>query len=487
MRRALYTLLIALCAPAAWAGPFGSAVVNYNPGPGFFSYTGSPYTIADKCLGAPLSGVELYEPALGHPASTLQDPCNATVITLGDRRKATGRGTVTIGFDSPVTDNPRNPYGLDFIVFSNAQFIGGMADQRWQEPAFVEISPDGANWYLIKTNKWPSELVKSRVVDNVFIPGDTGTSSTILRGYAECTPTLDLPQYGGYPVFSANRTPEELFTVPDRPSLPTAYGALDLDLVTGGGDAFDIADAVLELQTDPGVPVLANGQTIPAGISSFNYIRLTDAVEGDSEPGLGEISAEIEAVAAVRPAITLGESKKLPEGGYALVTEAVVTAVFPTCFFVESPDRSSALRVEWNSWANIARSTWRTITPGDKLTLTGHISRANGRFTLPDPMFTVTSEANDLPAPLGMPLKSLASNLAYGLRVRTWGRVTDAGDGSYCIISDGSQSARVVSEDYSISVDQGSFITLTGICDRDEDGTTQIRLPDPSDISTPEQ
>lgn len=435
---------LALCAGVAAANPFASSVVSYDPGPGQF--VGNPmYNDPSKCLGAP-------------KGLAVSIPDNSSIVTLGDG------GSVTLAFAGPVHDNPRNPYGLDFIVFSNAQFVGGNPGFRWQELAFVEISQNGADWYLILPSILPSQL-RGGI--------DTGNSYTPVCGYAEYTPTMGLPQVVN-PGAGISRTAEELYTVPDRPSIPGDESSIAFDYVSGGGDAMDIAWAVA--QVSPGVPAFdGSGNPIPANIGWFRYIRITDALVGDKLSNEGEISAEIDAVSEVRQAMTIGEARSLAEGGYALITEAVVTTAFEGEFFVQAPDRSAALKL---------RSRW-PVQPGDMVTATGHLSRLGGRFILPDAMFTATSSENPLPAPLGMPLRSLGADLAYGLRVRTWGEVTDEGDGSYCVITDGASSAKVVCDQF-FYVPAGSYLAVTGVCDREE-GSEQaiVRVSDPyADVTT---
>ena len=69
---------------------------------------------------------------------------------------------VTIEFDHKVVDDPKNPWGLDFIVFGNALLVGTKKDYyeetsdpgNWEytgslsdEKALVEVSADGKTWF----------------------------------------------------------------------------------------------------------------------------------------------------------------------------------------------------------------------------------------------------------------------------------------------------------------------------------------------------
>ncbi len=107
------------------------------PGP---DWSGSDYKDSSLALGAPVGGY-------------VTEPTNTSLVTLGDG------GNIVLRFNDPVTNDPRHPYGLDFIVFSNAQ-VQEKADGfvRWQELAFVEISQDGSTWYLIKPSIYPANL-----------------------------------------------------------------------------------------------------------------------------------------------------------------------------------------------------------------------------------------------------------------------------------------------------------------------------------------
>lgn len=436
----LVLIASALCASGASAYWFADHVVSYNPGPGYW-VTLPQFNDPARCLGAPRG---LY----------VDEPDNTSLASLGDG------GSITLAFSEDVVDDPANPYGLDFIVFGNAMFVGGNPYYRFQELAYVEISQNGSDWYLILPSILPADLVGGV---------DTGQSSTIVGGYAEYTPTVGLPQDLILPSFPVSRAPEELYAVPERPSVPGDPSTIGFDYVSGGGDAFDIARAVV--QVSPGVPAVdQNGAFVPANVDRFRFVRITDAVVGDSIPGLYEISAEIDAVARVKPAVTIGEAARLNSGEHVLFVGAVVTAVFDDAFFIQSQDRSAAARV----------ASDRPVEPGDVLTMTGYTSVSDSGFALLEPMFTVTAKLS-VPSPLGTPVRSLGSGLAYGLLVRTWGRVVDAGDGYLITISDGEHSAGAVSPD-GIFVPEGSYVAVTGICDREVNGKPLIRVVEYSHI-----
>jgi hypothetical protein len=103
-----------------------------------------------------------------------------------------------------------------------------------------------------------------------------------IYGYAEYMPTLVVGDLNGDDTVDDPDYPMVTFyTTPDDPR------STGVTAGSGGGDAFDIAWAVA-----------ADGR--PADLQSFDFIRLTTASHV-VHPVLGEISAEIDAVADVAP------------------------------------------------------------------------------------------------------------------------------------------------------------------------------------------
>jgi len=381
------------------ASPFASVVYEYVPGPG--QWVNNPkFNDPLKVLGAPQGG-------------TVSSPCNESLVTLGDG------GHIVVGFDHPIWDDPRNPHGLDFIVFGNPAWVGGDPTFRWQEPAFVEISMDkngnglpDDEWYLVLPNKVPGALVGSPA-ENC----DTGYSSTVLRNYAEYTPTLALPP---------GKTAEEFYTFPDRQSFEGDPSSLLIDEGSGGGDAFDIADAVVE--TSPGVPA----QPIThANIPCFHFMRITDALIGDSAGILGEISAEIDAVSCVSSltgTTPIGAAKKQSPGSVVALAGKVVSAVFAGDIFIQEEDRSCGIRVR----------TSAAVEEGDRVAVIGTLADENDEVFLDNARVYVMASGTP-PKPLATVGHSLHGTglSTAGLLVTVWGTVTLSGD-DYFFVNDGS-------------------------------------------------
>lgn len=296
-----------LISTAASGSDFAVAVVSYAPAPGQF-VNNAAYNDPGRALGPPAAG------------GTLTGD-NTKVVTLGGFG-----GSIVLAFDHPVLDDPCNPFGLDFIVFGNAFWVGGNANRRWAEAAVVEVCRDAnANglpddpWFVIpgshnavttESQPWDNDSGTSTppanlawypagapasfvtvafalpaLFDTLVLQNPNGLSATIegVHGYADCSPTLILGDLNAdNAVDDPAMTAEEFYTSPDSPF------SVGVTAASGGGDAFDIAWAI-----DPTTAA-------PAGIAAFDFLRITNAVNYIAGP-IGEISPEISAAADVRP------------------------------------------------------------------------------------------------------------------------------------------------------------------------------------------
>lgn len=296
--------------------PFATAVLDYSPAPGQF-VNNPAFNDPLRALGAPVG------------AGTVS-PDNTSAVSLGGFG-----GSIMLAFDHLVLDDPRNPLGLDFIVFGNAFWPDGTPTRRWGEAAIIEISLDvNGNgiaddpWFVIpgshlnappgpmQSQEWdnnngtptppaniawypagaPSPMTTSAyrlpaVFETFTLVNQSGSAETYF-GYGDLSPTLLLGDMSGAsggvgdnrlddPEDDPSLAPELFYTVPDDPM------TVGIDPGSGGGDAFDIAWVV-----DP-----ISGA--PANLPGFHFIRITNGVNAVIGP-LGEVSAEIDAVADVR-------------------------------------------------------------------------------------------------------------------------------------------------------------------------------------------
>jgi len=327
VRRRIAPVAAALAAslliqPAAGAGDFASVVLAYAPAPGQF-VNAPAFNDPSRALGPPTGGGSA-------------SPDNSGLVTLGGFG-----GSITLAFDHPVLDDPRNAMGLDCIVFGNAFWPSGDPTARAAEAGVIEIALDANGngiaddaWYLIpgshlappvarQDETWdddpatptPPAVVSwfpagatspmttaafrlPAVFESAFLISE-GAPAETFAGYADLSPTLilgDMTGADGSPGDNSLADPEDdpaidpsvFYTTPDDPL------TVGIDPGSGGGDAFDIAWAV-----EP-----ATGA--PANLPGFHFIRISTGVHAIAGP-LGEVSTEIDAVADVRPAVALPE------------------------------------------------------------------------------------------------------------------------------------------------------------------------------------
>ncbi len=178
-------------------------------------------------------------------------------------------GYMTFAFDTPIVNDPNNPYGIDFIVYGN-----GFGNS---EPGNVLVSQDGVTWYTLAgsmhyelTTDWnkSAKLINGSTVQAVQIATDES-------GTANVSPLL--PIYGymdNYPC-SENANAEGSYDVTAVPGNPYDKRVERNSII---GDGFDLTWAVD-----------ANGK--PVELDGIAYIRVQNAV--DLTTGFGTTSPEM--------------------------------------------------------------------------------------------------------------------------------------------------------------------------------------------------
>ncbi len=144
MRRAYLPLaVVATLSPAASAGEFATNVLSYSPGSSPASGFNNPAT----ALGAPerFTGEGLFPQAVTpfQPAFGVSE-----IVSIG------AGGSLTLAFGAPITDDPRNPWGIDLIVFGNSMFTDaswplGFINGATADGGLVEVSADGVTWHTV--------------------------------------------------------------------------------------------------------------------------------------------------------------------------------------------------------------------------------------------------------------------------------------------------------------------------------------------------
>lgn len=220
-----------------------SRVLSYVAGSG----AGSAYQNPARALGAPSrytgTGIEPGAVTPFRPAF------------LSSELVSVGRGgQLVLAFDQPIADDPRNPWGIDLIVYGNAMFAdlaypGGVPGYLFGEGGTIELSADGVTWHPV--------------------PGAAADGGLPTMGYADVGPYSTATGF-----------------VPTDPARPVDP-AITADALLGAAYAEVVA------AYDGG----AGGTDIDlaaVGLASASYVRIRVAADAASVP-------EIDAVVAVRP------------------------------------------------------------------------------------------------------------------------------------------------------------------------------------------
>lgn len=260
----LCLLAIGMAGLAHADDPWADRVVDFDD-----TGCNTGFCMPDKALGAPVGSGTLF-------------PSLTSLHSIG-----TAGSYITLQFNTPVTDDPLNPMGMDFIVFGNGYWVGGFPERRWTEPGLVEIMQDANNndlpddtWYVMPGSR---AIVQAQTATGIANPSPllADAAGIVNPNTTDGNPNNDEEEYDwGYadlgPVDQEYR---DNYLRPDDPL------ALGLTSGSGGGDAFDIAWAV-------------DGAGLPAGIASFSFIRIWTLVQGNA---VGPITTEVDAVADVAP------------------------------------------------------------------------------------------------------------------------------------------------------------------------------------------
>lgn len=144
MRRAYLSLaVVATLSSQVAASDFATAVLGYSPG----SAPANGYTESATALGAPerFTGEGLFPQAV----TPFQPAFGTTeIVSIG------AGGSLTLAFAAPIINDPRNPWGVDLIVFGNSMFTDGswplgFVSGATADGGLVEVSADGVTWHTV--------------------------------------------------------------------------------------------------------------------------------------------------------------------------------------------------------------------------------------------------------------------------------------------------------------------------------------------------
>ena len=192
-------------------------------------------------------------------------------------------GSLTLGFDVILTDGP----GADLVVFENP-FLTGPGSSVFAEVIYVEVSSDGKQFA-----RFPSYYYGLASSGGSFAVSNVN----MFRGLAGVCPVLA----------GSARHPK----------------ADPQDVVTGGGDALDLADLKSHPLVIKGVVKLA----------AIRFVRLVDVVAGKDKDSRGRViqdpaagSADVDAVAVIHHTQNL--SSKGPRVDLSLTKAGALTLTF---------------------------------------------------------------------------------------------------------------------------------------------------------------
>jgi hypothetical protein len=204
---------------------FASSVVDYNAGTGF----AAGFTNASAALGAPTAGGAVTP--LAPPYAKTQ------LVSIG------AGGDIALQLSTPITSNPADPYGIDFILFGNQFFVNsssgvsGLYDHA--ASIQVQVSPDDVNWYTLNPalTPQPGTLYPTDGSGNPQIPVNPALTLANFTGQNLAgVKSLYAGSAGGtgYALdwaLDANNNPVNLASA-DYVRLEVQSGVLDLDAVS---------------------------------------------------------------------------------------------------------------------------------------------------------------------------------------------------------------------------------------------------------------
>jgi hypothetical protein len=162
--------------PVITHAQFASEVISYNPGTGF----SSNFTNSSAALGAPASGSSITP--FAPPFSTSQ------LVSIG------AGGSLTLQFNTPIVNNPANPFGIDLMIFGNSFFVvtSGSGSSAVTSGAIftstistrVEVSADGSSWFTLDPALAPNvgTLFPTDGTGSPFVPVNPALTSADFNG-----------------------------------------------------------------------------------------------------------------------------------------------------------------------------------------------------------------------------------------------------------------------------------------------------------------
>jgi hypothetical protein len=163
---------------------FADSVVAYTPGVGVTS----SYTNPVSALGEPS---RITPGTFGGPVTPFSSAWQSNqVVSIGEG------GSLTLHFNTPITNDPGHPFGLDFIIFGNAVLTitngeysgGGITDGTLfgnnAGNTRVSVSADGITFYFLNPSNAPvvDGWFPTEGSGNFFVPVNPGFNRSHFEG-----------------------------------------------------------------------------------------------------------------------------------------------------------------------------------------------------------------------------------------------------------------------------------------------------------------
>jgi hypothetical protein len=161
MKKTVRALALAslVLVPSYTRAQYAGSVISYASGTGF----ASGFTNAGAALGAPASGAAVTP--FAPPFSKTQ------LVSIG------AGGEITLQMNTPIVNNPADPYGVNFLIFANEFFVEGggqtVSGLFYHAASItIEVSADDATWYTLNPALAPQagELFPTSGSGNPLIP-----------------------------------------------------------------------------------------------------------------------------------------------------------------------------------------------------------------------------------------------------------------------------------------------------------------------------
>ena len=235
-------------------------------------------------------------------------------------------GYITYYYEEPIKDDPKNPYGVDFIVYGNSNGGAGFS-----EPGNVLVSKDGNAWYALAGSEhyedmtkwaWPVTYTRTEKgytlanggsLEPYMYPSlenyplhswQTGEEQSVTVSGTKLafgqTATGTYPAFGYVDVHTNSYASwgtgevKEVAVAAKNPYWPISGQETGLErpadlngIYEGAGDCFDLAWAVDE-------------QGMPVRLEEIHYVKVQTAALTMTVGGIGEKSTEVNAVVRAR-------------------------------------------------------------------------------------------------------------------------------------------------------------------------------------------